>query len=269
MPVIHVESPGDPRLDPYRQIKKTNHTRRAGLFIAEGEKLAQRLLESRFPVHSLLVGHEHLPQWSPRVPPDLPLFAIPDAWVDALVGFNFHRGVLACGIRLPDPTLAEFAATLTDDSTRLATFVVCPNVQDPENVGGIFRLAAAFDVQGILLGHGCADPLSRRVLRVSMGASLRVPTLWTGDLPAILQQLQTRYGVALWATVTDLDADPLQSTPRPPRVALLLGSEGHGLDADWVARCDRRVTIPMRSLVNSLNVTAAAAIFLHHLANPA
>jgi tRNA G18 (ribose-2'-O)-methylase SpoU len=256
---IRITSLDDPRLEPYRHLKDTNRTRWAGLFICEGEKLVRRLLASDFPAESVLLSSRFEPQFRSLAPPEVLVWVVPDEMVEPLVGFDFHRGILACGRRRPNPTLAELAPP----GPRL-TLVICPEIQDPENLGSILRLSSAFGVDGVLVGRGSADPFSRRVLRVSMGASLRVPIREPTDLVDDLNQLRDPLSVQLAATVLDSTAEPLCSAVRPDRFALLFGSEGHGLDSALVALCDRRITIPMHAGTDSLNVAIAAGIFLHH-----
>jgi tRNA G18 (ribose-2'-O)-methylase SpoU len=137
-------------------------------------------------------------------------------------------------------------------------------VQDPTNLGSINRSAAAFGCASLVLGSQCADPFSRRVLRVSMGAALHLPIVESRDLAADLDVLR-RADFTLVATVIDPTAEPLATFQRPEKLALLLGSEGHGLGPDWLSMCDRRVTIPMQLGIDSLNVAIAAAVFLYHL----
>lgn len=259
MPFIHLTSLDDPRLETFRYLKDTNRTRWTGRFIAEGDKLVRRLLASDFPIESVLLSERFVPQWQALLPPDLPALVVPDELIEPLVGFNFHRGILACGRRKPPVSLAEL---LPPD--KVVTLVVCPEVQDPENLGSILRLAAAFDVEGVLVGQGSADPFSRRVLRVSMGAALRVPVVESHDITADLRRLAGPLAVELVATVLDPTAEPLARAARSKRLALLLGSEGHGLRPEWIAACARQITIPMPGEVDSLNVAVAAGILLYH-----
>ena len=261
MPAIEIDSLDDPRLDPYRHLKDTNRTRWASLFVAEGEKLVRRLLASEYEPASVLVGRRYLEKFSPLAPEETPLLVIPDEWVDELVGFNFHRGVLACGRRRANPAWQD---VLPPGAGR-TTVVVCPDVKDPENLGAILRNASAFGVDLVLLGSRSADPLSRRVLRVSMGAALNVPLIRSDDLPADLDLLRREFGLQLVATVLDVDAEPLETATRPERLAILFGSEGHGLERSLVERCDRRITIPMQRGTDSLNVAVATGIFLYRL----
>ena len=257
--MIEIASLDDPRLAPYRQLKATNLTRWSGLFVAEGEKLVRRLLASDYETASVLVARRYLEEFTALAPAETPLYAIPDEWVESLVGFNFHRGVLACGRRKANPSLGD----IVPPAGRPATIVICPDVQDPENLGGILRNAAAFGVDLVLLGRRSADPLSRRVLRVSMGAALNVPLYRSDDLPADLDRLRREFGFELAAAVLDADAEPLDAAKRPMRMALLFGSEGHGLERELIELCDRRLTIAMRRGTDSLNVAVAAGIFLY------
>lgn len=260
MPLLPIDDFADCRLDPYRQLKQTNATRRAGLFVCEGEKLLDRLLASRYEVHSVLLSASWIEQIAPRLEEGVPVLVTPDEWIDRLVGFNFHRGVLACGKRGAGATLEEVAS-----GDGPLTLVVCPRVNDPENLGALVRIAHAFGVNAVVLGKSCVDPLSRRVLRVSMGSALRLPLVWTDDIDAALERLHRQFNVELWASVLDADAQPLEHARRPPRLALLLGSEGHGLERRHVERCQRRVTIAMQPQVDSLNVAVAAGISLYCL----
>jgi tRNA G18 (ribose-2'-O)-methylase SpoU len=261
MSITHFDDLADPRLDPYRHLKKTNDTARRGLFIAEGDKLVRRLLESRLTVDSVLLSRAYVDAFRDLLHPDVPTFVVPDELVETLVGFNFHRGILACGKRpLPPPSVADIFAS---NEAPVQTLVVCPDVQDPENLGAIIRLAAGFGVSGLLLGPECADPFSRRVQRVSMGTVYQLPVVPCRNVVAALQELRDRYQVESWGAVLADDAVTLGDIARPPRLALVFGSEGHGLTGDVVAACDRKMTIPMRSGVDSFNVAVAAGIFLH------
>jgi tRNA G18 (ribose-2'-O)-methylase SpoU len=257
MPRLPVDDIDDPRLAPYRELNQRNLTRASGLFIAEGDKVTQRLIASRFPVASLLAEPAAAERYEPLVPAETPIYVAERSLLEATIGFNFHRGVLACGRRIAGRTAADLA------SGDGATLLVCPDVQDPTNLGSVIRTTAAFGCEGIVLGSRCADPFSRRVLRVSMGAALHLPLVESRDLAADLQSLRQR-GFQLVATVIDSTALPLEAFRRPPRLALLLGSEGHGLAPEWIAMCDRRVTIPMRLGIDSLNVAVATAVLLYH-----
>lgn len=256
---ITVDDFDDPQLDPYRRLKRTNESSRRGRFIAEGDKLVRRLLESRLAVESILVNRANCAAFRDLVPEATPALVVPDEWVERLVGFNFHRGILACGLRPRGTTLSD----LMPSDEAPVRIVVCPNVQDPENLGAILRLGRAFGVGGVVLGPECADPFSRRVQRVSMAHVYRLPIVTTDDVAGALRTMRERYGVESWATVLAPDAETFGRRAPPRRLALAFGGEGHGLPEAVVAACDRRVTIPMPPDVDSLNVAATAAVMLY------
>ncbi len=261
MPRLHIDSIDDPRIAAYRDLPKSQQARQAGLFIAEGQMLVERLLASDFEVESLLLNSRHADAFALQAPAAAPVFIAPKHLLERIVGFNFHRGALACGRRRPSPPLSSIVPIPAE---RL-TIVVCVDVQDPENLGGIIRNAAAFGADAVLLGGRCADAFSRRVLRVSMGAGFKLPVIESSSLADDLLWLKTNCGVQLVATVVGGDARPLHDTQLPDRTALVFGNEAGGLADEWIARCDERVTIPMRKGTDSLNVAVASGIFLHHL----
>jgi tRNA G18 (ribose-2'-O)-methylase SpoU len=261
MPRLPIDDLDDPRLAMYRHLKATNLTRGSDQFVVEGETLVGRLLDSRFPVASVLTTDRLEPRVAPRVPEGVPVFVVPHDRIEALVGFNFHRGVLACGRRRPWPDPGEIARA----SGPRSAVVVCPRIDNPENLGAVVRIADVFGADAVLAGGRCPDPLSRRVLRVSMGSALRVPVIRPDDLASEVGRLRRDHGFETVATVTDPAAEPLGRFRRSGRLALFLGSEGHGLEPAWLALCDRRLTIPMRPGAESLNVAVAAGIVLHQL----
>jgi tRNA G18 (ribose-2'-O)-methylase SpoU len=265
MPRFAIQYLDDPRLEVFRHLKSTNLTRWSGLFIAEGRRVVERLLASDFEVESLLVSDEREQQIAPLVSPETPLYVLPIAMARELVGYNFHTGVLACGRRPPARRLSD----VVDNENKPLTLVVCPDVNDPDNLGSIIRSSSALGVDGLLLGNGCADPYSRRVSRLSMGHVYRLPFVESHDLHHDLLSLRDNWNVELAATVIEPGAEPLNSAARSSRFALLLGNEAHGLAPEWVQLCQRRITIPMRETGDSLNVSVSAAIFLYHFTRSA
>ncbi len=259
-----VDTLGDSRLDPYRHLKDTNATRWTNTFVAEGEKLVERLLASGLEVESLLLESSYRERFAPLVDAVVPLLVVPPEWIEQIVGFNFHRGVLACA-RRPAHRKIENLNLLGKEEL---TLVVCPDVQDPENLGVILRNSAAFGVDAVLLGPQAADPFSRRVLRVSMGAAFHLPIVESADLQADLTICAAGWNVELWATVLRPQAKPLVQATRPRRLALVFGSEGHGLAERWIACCDTQLTIPMAAGTDSLNVAVASGIFLYEVTRP-
>jgi tRNA G18 (ribose-2'-O)-methylase SpoU len=242
-------------------LKPTNATRGLPHFVGEGEKLLDRVLRSRFPVISVLATDRIAGRIAPKLPEEVPLYVVPFGLVHELVGFPFHQGVMVCGRKEPWPSLGEIIAAKPDR----ATVVVCPKLSNPENLGAIARIGDVFGIDAIVTGTACPDPLSRRVLRVSMGSALRVPVILSDDLETLIDGLKSEHGVEVWAAVADRDAVPFESVERPKRLALVLGDENDGVDPAWVARSHRAITIPMRPGASSLNVSVAAGILLHHL----
>lgn len=261
MPHIAITDLADSRLDPYRDLTTKNLTRKSGLFIAEGEKVVERLIASDFVVDSLLVEPSLVARFSTRLPPETPIYLVSREQMVAIAGFHFHRGVLACGRRKP---LDAWRARLPPRD-QPATIVVCPDVQDPTNLGSILRSSAAFGAAAVLAGPLTADPFSRRVLRVSMGAAFRVPIGECDDLADTLMWLRNEQACEIVATVCDPAVEDLARFHRPRRLAVLFGSEGHGLGQEWIDLCARKVTIPMSGATDSLNVSVAAAVTLYQV----
>lgn len=259
MAEISIDSLDDPRLAVYRQLKRSNLTRWSGLFIAEGDKVVRRLLAANIDVVSVLAAQSHLAEFSALVSPDVPLYVLPDALLPKVVGFNFHRGVLACGRRPRDASWAQVFADA--DSPR--TLLVLPSVQGPENLGLMLRTAAALGIDAVLLGPECADAWSRRVLRVSMGSALQLPMRHARDMQAELGELARHWGVRLIAAVPR-GGVPLAHARRHERMALVLGNEGEGLKPELAACCHEQVAIPMSAAADSLNVAIAAGIMMYH-----
>jgi tRNA G18 (ribose-2'-O)-methylase SpoU len=184
---------------------------------------------------------------------------LPEAEISKIAGYGFHRGAFALAKR---PPVLTADAALPMGSGR-ATVLVIPEIGDPENLGSAFRNAAAFGCSAILLGPTGPDPLCRRVLRVSMGSSLRLPWARLRD-PGEFHVLVSR-GFFSAACVLDSDACDVHSWTRPERLALVIGNEAFGISRPWLDVCDARITLPMRGGTDSLNVATAAAVFLYIL----
>jgi tRNA G18 (ribose-2'-O)-methylase SpoU len=265
VPVEMIHDPADPRIASFRDARDGDLRRREGLFLAEGRLLVRRLLESpRFPLHSVLLTPTALEGLrEPLVARDAPVFAASVETIRAIVGFKFHRGCLALGVRgagLPPGALIEPGGR--------RTLLALEGVADPDNIGALFRNAAAFGAAGVLLSADCADPLYRKAIRVSMGATLALPFAGAADWPAALGALRDAgYRlVALCPGAQAEDIGEVARTPRPPRLALLVGSEGAGLSEAARAAAHVEVRIPMAPGIDSLNVAAASGIALHRLA---
>ncbi|MET0902890.1 MAG: RNA methyltransferase [Acidimicrobiales bacterium] len=252
----------DPRLRDYRHLRDPSRRmgieRTQGLFIVEGHLSLVALLESPYRVRSILVTDAHAPRYAHV---DVPVYALSSGEIERLTGVHFHRGVLAAADRPAPATVGG----LTAGARRL---LVVEGVNDHENIGALFRNAAAFGVDGVVLDPTAADPLYRRATRVSLGHVLRVPFARAAGWPRELAELReagwTLAGLSPTAEepLAQLVADP------PPQLALVLGAEGAGLSPAALALVDRGVRIPMAPGVDSVNVATAAAIALAALYQP-
>lgn len=266
--MIPVQSLDDPRVARYRAVADPAQLLADGLFVVEGRLVVPRLLErSAEPgrwagaAQSVLLSPAAFAQMQDTMArhPSVPVFVVPQTVMDGLVGFNMHRGCLALARR---PAIPVLTADTLGDARRI---VVLEGVNNPDNIGGIFRSAAALGADLVVLGPACADPLYRKSVRTSMGATLDVPYATAGDWPAALELLSDN-DVEVVALTTEAGAHPLHRfVPRGSRLALLAGAEGPGLSQAALERSDTRITIPMTGRVDSLNVATAIAIALYHV----
>jgi tRNA G18 (ribose-2'-O)-methylase SpoU len=260
MPIHHVDSIDDPLLWPYRNLKDKELARDGGRFIAESENVVRRLLASGMPVESVLIAERKRGAMEPLVPAHVPIFVGGDDLIEGVIGFEFHSGALACGIRPPSPSLAD----VVPPPDKPALLAVCQEIANTDNLGVLIRNSAAFGADALIIGERCCDPFFRQSVRVSMGAVFSLPIVRSSDLLVDLDSLAERFGVQRLAAVLAQDAEPLKSVRPPRRTAIVFGNEAQGLDRATIEHCDRRVTIPMRLGTDSLNVAAAAAVFLFH-----
>ena len=264
MPLQSITDLNDPRIAPYANLPDSRVARDRDLFVCEGRLLVDRLIASRFAVESLLLEARYAPEYVDAVAPDTPIFSIPDGSMEEVVGFDFHRGVLACGRRARIHRLPPVGP----EDRQPRCLVVCVNVCDPQNLGGIIRNAAALGAEAVVVGPRCADAFSRRTLRTSMGTNLSLPIFEPEIITETLAELVDS-GFETLATVVNEAAEPLASVEPRSRFALVFGNEGHGLESPVVDACHRQVTIPMPSGTDSLNVATASAIFLYHFLHQA
>ena len=261
MPEIRIENLDDPRLDPYRDLK-AKAAGEAAPVIAEGEKLVRRMLDSDCSVQSIVctaAARERLG----ILPAQVAVYLTATPLISRLIGFRFHRGVLACGVRPPAVGIESLCASGPKEGQRL--LVVCPELRDPTNLGTIIRTAAAFGAAGLVVGKSGVDPYSRRVLRTSMGAVFGMPIVQTDDWDKTLDALHAAEFETIAAVIAP-SAPPLSAFSRCGRTALLVGNEDQGLPTAIITRCKRQVMLPMCDRVDSLNVAVAAGILLHHFA---
>ncbi len=275
MRIEHVERVDDPRLSGYALLGDAAALRRSGSFIAEGRIVVERLLQSgRYEIESLLLNGAALSALEPELGRGLeaPVYVCAPTFFEGLTGHHFHRGCLALAKRPREPAVAALLE-------RARTLVVLERVADPDNVGSVFRNAAAFGADAVLLGPSCADPLYRKAIRTSMAATLNVPFITLGT-PQRLAVDPEQSWPACVGSLREHGFELLALTPRQPsrtidewvsssgagsRVALLIGAEGDGLSPELSALATERLRIAMRPGVDSLNLAVATGIALSRL----
>ena len=268
MPIETVTDHLDPRLVDFHNVPDPVLLREKGLFVAESRLVVRALLEPpRFETRSLLVTSaavDSLHDLLRSREHDLPIYVGSPHLLRQIVGFQVHRGCLALGVRTPDATDRELPALAT-----ARRVVILEQVGNPDNIGSIFRNAAAFGVDCVLLNPTCCDPLYRKAIRTSLGATLRIPYGEISDWPDGLIRLG-ELGFSSVALTPEADATSLATfaAAPPPRLAILLGAEGVGLSDEATAQVDHRVRIPIARGVDSLNVATTAGIALYTLAPP-
>ena len=266
MAVERIYSADDPRVAGYRDLRDGELVRSRGLFVAEGRLVVRRLVEDgRYDLQSVLVNDaalRHLESAIAVLGAGVPVFVCDSEELAGIAGYDVHRGCLALVQRRPPTTADELIASAQ-------TLVILEAVSNADNVGGVFRNAAAFDAGGVLLSPTCCDPLYRKAIRTSMGATLRVPfsRAGTDDWPIVLTRVRAA-GFTIVALTPRAPSETLEAfaaRPRAPRIALTVGTEGAGLTPAVEAAADYRVRIPIAARVDSLNLAVAAGIALHAL----
>jgi tRNA G18 (ribose-2'-O)-methylase SpoU len=258
MKMIAINDPDDPRIVAFHDIRERDLTGREGLFVAEGTVVLRVLASpaSRCRAEAVLIDSRRVEAHAEILAgfdSDVPVYVGSQAVIDVVAGFHLHRGVLALG-RRPEPLALETLECAQ-------TVVVACGIGNHDNMGGIFRNAAAFGADAVVLDERCCDPFYRKAIRVSVGAVLRTPIVAGGTAGALVERLIAQ-GFDVVA-MTPGASEPLHRAVRRGRTAILLGSEGPGLPADVIARC-RAVSIPMSGGFDSLNVATTAALVLNH-----
>jgi tRNA G18 (ribose-2'-O)-methylase SpoU len=250
----------DSVLDPYRELRSRRWAEQHGMFVVEGQLLVERLFASDYAVQSVLIDRQQYDKFDHSIPPAIQRYVIESEEMRQLVGYRFHRGILACGVRKPLLSVAEQMQTPLPTETLVGLL----DVQDPANVGGILRSCAALGVRQVLIGPGTADPLSRRALRVSMGSALNLQLYETVDFLKDLGRIRQVQRLEIIASSLEANSDALERCQRSGPVLILFGNERHGLPQSAVDAADRCVRIDMEQGIDSLNVAIAAGIVLHY-----
>jgi tRNA G18 (ribose-2'-O)-methylase SpoU len=260
--IIRIDDSEDPRIAAFRDIRERDLVGREGRFVAEGRVVLNVLLSSgRFETEALLLLENRvagLDELLRDVPDHVPVFAAPAAIMDRIAGFHIHRGILAIGRRRPPEAIGDLLQGLPDK----ALVVALAGIANHDNMGSIFRNAAAFGADAVVLEPTSCDPLYRKAIRVSVGAILKTPFAIAGSLDEMIGALD-RAGFDILA-LSPKGKLQIGDQPQAARTALLLGSEGHGLPPAMLERL-KSVRIPMAEDFDSLNVAAASAVALHRL----
>ncbi len=262
---IRIDDPDDPRVAAYRNIRERDLVGRHGLFVVEGKVVLEAMLAApAYAPQSLLVLENRLAglaETLTRLPPHVPVHVAGGAVMDAVAGFHIHRGILAIGERRAKLSALE----LLDGLRPKAIVLVLVGISNHDNIGAIFRNAAAFGAAAVLLDTACCDPLYRKAIRVSVGGVFHVPFARFDGVDGVVAALANRgFGAFALSPRGRIDIRDI----RPPsRRALFLGTEGEGLPAPLLETL-QTVRIAMAPGLDSLNVAATSAIALHRLAGP-
>lgn len=263
MALIRIEDPADPRVSGFLDIRERDLTGRHGMFMAEGEVVLNVLTSPQSlcrPV-SLLIDSKRVEALEPvlkRLAMNVPVYVAEQAVLDRVAGIHLHRGILALGQKPASGDLPSALASLSPD----AVVLMACGIGNHDNMGGLFRNAAAFGAAAVLLDQTCCDPFYRKAIRVSVGAVLRTPMVRDLDAVEAVETLKVA-GFEVLA-MTGGASETLSEVRRAGRTALIVGAEGPGLPEAVIARC-RPVGIRMAAGFDSLNVATAAGIALHHL----
>jgi len=250
-----------PELQPYRTMRRQFEQRAAGIFVAEGEKVVRRLLESRFRVVSVLLPESWCRKLEPLLaarPEAIRVFVAEKKLLESLTGFSMYQGLLAVGMVPPPPALADLLAA----AGRPHLLAAVDGLSSAENIGSLVRNCAAFNIQALLVGETCGSPFLRRAVRSSMGTVFQLPIVETASLTETLDYLRTR-GVRTIAAHPHADGQTLPQADFTKDCCVVFGSEGYGISPPVLAVCDDAAAIPMPPMVDSLNVGSAAAVFLY------
>jgi tRNA G18 (ribose-2'-O)-methylase SpoU len=265
---IKINEADDPRIKEYRNIRDRDlrgvHSR-PGLFIGEAPLIVQAMLEVPGMTRSVFVSESQAGRMRAMIrssaSPETPLLVAGPDVMNEIAGFDLHRGILASGNR-PDPTIQALERIMPPPD-QPASILLCDGINNIDNIGLLFRNAAAFGVDAVILSPDCHDPLYRKSLRVSIGHALRIPFHRSENWAETLETLRGQHRIELIGTSIDTGAVDLDSLAEPDRVGLLVGSEFEGLGDVSIAACSHLVRIPMTPGIDSLNVGVAAAVCLH------
>jgi tRNA G18 (ribose-2'-O)-methylase SpoU len=254
-----IKSLDDPRVAAYRHLAAPDRLLELSVFIAEGRLVVRRLLDlQHWDIESILLTQNAADNLVDVLPlARAPIYLVEQDVMNGIAGFNIHRGCLAVVRRPVTPTLDRIAAG------PLSRVLVLEGVNNPDNVGGLFRSAAAFGIELVVLGPSSGDPLYRKAVRTSMGATLSVPFVRAPQWPSAIRELRND-GFTVVALTPAMAAQPLEDVRPAAKLALVVGAEGDGLTKEALDAATVLARIPMTPNVDSLNVTTAASIAMYH-----
>jgi len=250
-----------PELAPYRTLRRSAEHAAQGIFVAEGDKVVQRLLESPFLVESVVLPEARLPEFQKLLAQraeDIAVYLADKKFLESLVGFQMFQGVLAIGKIPVKPTLDD----LLKQSQPPRLFAAVDGLTNAENIGLLVRNCVAFGVQALIVGETCSSPWLRRSVRNSMGTIFKIPILEGESLIKTLRNLRS-HSIRCIAAHPHTDKKTVTQADFTGDCCIVFGSEGYGISETVLAACDEAVLIPMANEVDSLNVSAAAAVFLY------
>ena len=260
-PIASLENPV---LTPYRTLRRTVEHEKEGIFVAEGEKVVARLLESDLQVISVLITREWLDVYSDRLtsrPGSIEVYIGEKALLNSIVGFHLHQGIMAVA-RIPKAVELE---RLANQSKRPLLFVAVDGMTNSENLGVLVRNCVAFGVQAMIVGETSSNPYLRRAVRNSMGTVFQLPIVNSPNLVATIQDLRTRFSIDVVAAHPRAEKDVRTAFDFRKDCCLVFGSEGYGISGSVLDSCSHAVAIPMSLGVDSLNVSSASAVFLYEV----
>jgi len=259
--VQEIQSLDLPELQPYRTMRRSQEQRDQGIFVAEGEKVVRRLLESDFTVVSLVLPEKWVDVYRPLVeqrPENISVYVADKKLLETLIGFSMYQGVLAVG-KVPPPESLDKILSRTHAPRLL---VAVDGLTSAENLGALVRNCVAFGVHALLVGETSSSPFLRRAVRNSMGTIFQLPVLESPSLCDTLNNVRAR-GIRLIAAHPHTSGRTLAQADFNGDCCIVFGSEGHGISPAILELCSEAVAIPMPPTVDSLNVGAAAAVFLY------
>ncbi|MDP6600932.1 MAG: RNA methyltransferase [Phycisphaerales bacterium] len=265
-PPIPVSTFDDPRIDVYRNVRDADLRGRQHLFLAESEVVLRRLLRMQWPLHSIFVSprkYERLAGVFADSPMDAPVYVADLALMTRIVGFRVHRGALAA-VHRPAPadlSLDNLIDQLRDQ--KQVTLLLAEGITNVDNMGAIFRNAAAFGVDGVVLDGTCCDPLYRKAIRVSVGQVLSMQWAVAEDWGSAIDRIRTELNLTIIGCESGQGGCAMRDVPHAPRMAIAVGAEETGLSATTLQRCDAIAEIPMSGSVPSINVAVASAVALY------